>query len=52
MTEMNRFETAYPAYPFAALVDFGLALSRLYLRARRPRAEGPKAGPQAAACLR
>ena len=43
MTDTKTFEATYPAYPFPALVEFGLALSRLYLRARRPE-EGPNAG--------
>ena len=36
MTENKAFEATYPAYPFRVLVEFGLALSRLYLRSRRP----------------
>ncbi|MFQ5467805.1 MAG: hypothetical protein ACE5DS_06670 [Kiloniellaceae bacterium] len=35
MTPRYTFETVYPRYTFAPLVDFGMALSRLFLRARR-----------------
>jgi hypothetical protein len=40
MTEKKTFEATYRSYPFPVLVDFGLALSRLFLRTRnRRRAE-------------
>ena len=47
MTEIKPFEATYPAYPFPALVEFGLALSRLYLLAHRRREEGPEGAPHA-----
>ena len=47
MTEFKTFEATYPSYPFPALVEFGLALSRLYLLARRRHEEGPSAAPKA-----
>ena len=45
MTENKTFEATYPAYPFPALVEFGLALSRLYLFARRRHEAGPQSAP-------
>ena len=46
MTEIKPFEATYPAYPFPALVEFGLALSRLYLLTRRRRDVSPQGTPQ------
>jgi len=37
MEHKNSFEATYGAYPFPTLVDFGLALSRLFTRARTRR---------------
>jgi hypothetical protein len=39
MTENKIFETTYRSYPFPVLVDFGLALSRLFIRTRDRHAE-------------
>lgn len=39
MTENKTFEATYRSYPFPVLVDFGLALSRLFIRARDRRSE-------------
>lgn len=33
-TETKTFEQTYRSYPFPALVDFGVALSRLIVRKR------------------
>ncbi len=47
MSAMKSFEETYPAYPFRPLVEFGLALSGLFVRPPTPRAEtakGPKDG--------
>ena len=52
MSDKQTFESSYPAYPFAAFVDLGLALSRLYLRARRPQGDALKAEAEAAEFLR
>lgn len=37
MENKNTFESTYGAYPFPTLVDFGLALSRLFTRTRTRR---------------
>lgn len=42
MDDKKSFEATYVAYPFSVLVDFGLALSRLYVRARHRREETRK----------
>ncbi len=38
------FEETYPRYPFAGLVDLGLALAGLVVRARAKPAATPAAG--------
>lgn len=39
MNGKETFESTYRRYPFPALLELGLALSRLYVRARRARRE-------------
>ena len=39
MSDSKSFEETYRAYPFRPLVEFGLALSGLFVRARAPRAK-------------
>lgn len=38
MYKKNTFESTYRRYPFPVLVDFGIALGRLFLRAKRSHA--------------
>lgn len=51
MTENKAFEATYREYPFPVLIDFGLALSRLFVRVRARRAAA-RALPTAAVVRR
>ena len=47
MSTIKSFEETYRAYPFRPLVEFGLALSSLFVRSPAPRTDaskGPKVG--------
>ena len=47
MSTIESFEETYRAYPFRPLVEFGLALSSLFVRSPAPRTDaskGPKVG--------
>ena len=48
MAEKKTFEATYRSYPFPVLVDFGLALSRLFIRTRDRRAEAETKAPHGA----
>ena len=43
MAKDKSFESTYTAYPFPILVDFGMALSRLFVRARSRHGAGASA---------
>jgi len=52
MNDKKSFEATYVAYPFPALVDFGMALSRLFVRSRHWRDEAANANTPASKDLR
>lgn len=52
MNDKKSFEATYVAYPFPALVDFGMALSRLFVRSRHWRDEAANVNTPASKDLR
>ena len=52
MNDKKSFEATYVAYPFPALVDFGMALSRLFVRSRHWQDEAANANTPASKDLR